>query len=70
MIQNKFESQLKEIVPENGFDLIGIDYLSDPNGQIYPIEHFEMYQDALKAKKIEKIQTSILFYTKVQMGNV
>ena len=54
MIQNKFESQLKEIVPENGFDLIGIDYLSDPNGQIYPIEHFEMYQDALKAKKNRK----------------
>lgn len=40
------------LTPESGFVLVGIDYLSDPRGQLYMIEHFEMYQDALKAKKV------------------
>lgn len=51
---NKFEKEKAKMTPENGFDLVGIDYLSDPNGQLYFIEHFERYQDALDAKRDRK----------------
>jgi hypothetical protein len=34
--------------------LIGTDYFSDSTNQLYLIEHFEMYQDALNAKKDRK----------------
>jgi hypothetical protein len=50
-VDDKFEKEKTKMTPENGFDLIGIDYLSDSNGQLYFIEHFERYQDALDAKK-------------------
>ena len=42
------------MTPEKGFDLIGIDYFSDSDNQLYLIEHFDMYQDALNAKKDRK----------------
>ena len=44
----------KNLTPESGFDLVGIDYLGDPDGQLYLIEHFDMYQNALDAKKDRK----------------
>ena len=34
---------------------MGIDYLGNPDGQLYLIEHFDMYQDVLNAKKNRKI---------------
>jgi hypothetical protein len=54
MSDNKFKEEMIKLTPENGFDLIGIDYLSDSEEQLYFIEHFEMYQDALDAKKDRK----------------
>lgn len=53
MIEN-IEKQKVEFTPENGFNLVGIDYFGDPDGQLYLVEHFDMYQDALKAKKERK----------------
>ena len=44
----------KNLTPESGFNLVGIDYFGDPDGQLYLIEHFDMYQDALDAKKDRK----------------
>ena len=48
------DKQKGEFTPENGFNLVGIDYFENPNGQLYLVEHFELYQDALKAKKDRK----------------
>ncbi len=44
----------KNLTPESGFNLVGIDYFGDPDGQLYLIEHFDMYQDALDAIKNRK----------------
>ena len=40
-----------KLTPDSGFDLVAIDYFSDSEGQLYFVEHFEKYQDALDAKK-------------------
>ncbi len=37
--------------PESGFNLVGIDPFEAIGKKLYLIEHFERYQDALKAKK-------------------
>ncbi|MDH3501984.1 MAG: hypothetical protein OEL69_05715 [Nitrosopumilus sp.] len=54
MSEDKFKKEMSKLTPENGFDLVGIDYFSDSEEQLYFIEHFEMYQDALAAKKDRK----------------
>jgi len=54
MENNDLENSKKEFTPDNGFNLVGIDYFNEPQGQLYFIEHFDMYQDALKAKKNRK----------------
>ncbi|MDH3279200.1 MAG: hypothetical protein OEL84_06165 [Nitrosopumilus sp.] len=54
MTEDKFEKQKMKLTPENGFNLVGIDYFSEPDNQLYLVEHFEMYQDALNAKKDRK----------------
>jgi hypothetical protein len=54
MSDNQFEKEKKEFTPERGFNLVGIDYFGDSDGQLYLIEHFDLYQDALKAKKNRK----------------
>ena len=54
MSDDQFENQKKEITPESGFNLVGIDYFGDSDGQLYLIEHFDLYQDALNAKKNRK----------------
>ncbi len=59
MEENSLEQEKKHFTPEKGFNLVGIDYFDNPDGQLYLIENFEMYQDALNAKKIEKNQKSI-----------
>ena len=43
-----------KLTPEMGFNLVGIDYFAEPDNQLYLVEHFEMYQDALNAKKDRK----------------
>lgn len=45
------EEERKTLTPELGFDLCGIDYFESLGKRLYFIEHFEKYQDALKAKK-------------------
>ena len=53
---NIFEKEKKKLTPKTGFNLVGIDYFEDTGNQLYLIEHFEMYQDALNAKKNRKNQ--------------
>lgn len=43
-----------KFTPESGFNLVGIDPFGSLGNQLYLIEHFERYQDALSAKKSRK----------------
>ena len=54
MTEDIFEKEKIRLTPEEGFDLVGIDYFADSDKQLYLVEHFEMYQDALNAKKERK----------------
>jgi hypothetical protein len=54
MTDKSFEKEKKDFTPERGFNLVGIDYFGDPDGQLYLIEHFDLYQDALSEKKNRK----------------
>ncbi len=56
MTENIFEKEKIKLTPETGFDLVGIDYFADSGNQLYLVGHFEMYQDALNAKKERKNQ--------------
>jgi hypothetical protein len=56
LTKDVFEKERIRLTPENGFDLVGIDYFADSDNQLYFVEHFEMYQDALNAKKDRKNQ--------------
>jgi hypothetical protein len=51
MADEIFEKEKKEFTPDNGFNLVGIDYFENSDGQLYLIEHFDLYQEALEAKK-------------------
>jgi len=46
-----FKKEKVKLTPEVGFDLVGTDYFAEPGNQLYLVEHFEMYQDALNAKR-------------------
>ena len=54
MTEDIFEKEKIKLTPETGFDLVGLDYFADSESQLYLVEHFEMYQDALNAKKERK----------------
>jgi hypothetical protein len=54
MTTDIFEKEKMKLTPESGFDLVGIDYFADSDNQLYLVKHFEMYQDALNAKKERK----------------
>ncbi len=54
MIDETLQKEKQKFTPERGFNLVGIDYFENPDGQLYLVETFEMYQDALKAKKNRK----------------
>ena len=54
MTDDKFENEKIKLTPDTGFNLVGIDYFAEPDNQLYLIDHFEMYQDALNAKKDRK----------------
>ena len=54
MADEIFEKEKKEFTPDNGFNLVGIDYFENSDGQLYLIEHFDLYQEALEAKKNRK----------------
>lgn len=51
MGQDITDEEKKALTPESGFDLCGIDYFEPLGRRLYFIEHYERYQDALKAKK-------------------
>jgi hypothetical protein len=40
----------KTLTPESGFNLCGINYFEPLGRRLYLIEHYDKYQDALKAK--------------------
>lgn len=45
------ENEKLALTPESGFNLVGIDPFEIPGKKLYFIEHFDLYQVALKAKK-------------------
>jgi hypothetical protein len=45
------EKEKQALTPESGFNLVGIDPFSSAGNKLYLVEHFEKYQDALKAKQ-------------------
>lgn len=68
MSADKFAEEKKRLTPESGFDLVGIDCFAGPGDQLYLIEHFEMYQDALRAKKDRKNPEEYLILYKGSSG--
>jgi hypothetical protein len=48
------EQEKLDLTPESGFNLVGIDPFGVPGKMLYFIEHFDLYQEALKAKKERK----------------
>jgi len=56
LTEDTFEKEKIKLTPETGFDLVGLDNFTDSESQLYLVEHFEMYQDALNAKKERKNQ--------------
>ena len=56
MSKDTFEKEKVKLTPKTGFNLVGIDYFEDTGNQLYIVEYFEMYQDALNAKKDRKNQ--------------
>lgn len=45
------DSERRALTPDSGFALCGIDYFEPLGSRLYLIEHYDKYQDALKAKK-------------------
>ena len=54
MAEDIYKQEKIKLTPESGFNLVGIDYFAEPGNQLYLIEHFKMYQEALNAKKDRK----------------
>ncbi|KAF6246154.1 hypothetical protein C6990_10530 [Nitrosopumilus sp. b3] len=54
MTDDKFKNEKVKLTPKTGFNLVAIDYFADSGEQLYLVEHFDMYQDALNAKKDRK----------------
>lgn len=48
------EQEKLALTPESGFNLVGIDPFEVHGKKLYLIKHFDLYQDALKAKKERK----------------
>ena len=66
MSNSIFQKEKKELTPETGFNLVGIDYFEDNRRQLYSIEYFQLYQDALNAKKDRKNQEEYFILYKDQ----
>lgn len=52
--EKQYEKEKIDLTPDSGFNLVGVDYFSQQGDKLYLVDHFEMYQDALKAKKEKK----------------
>lgn len=50
-MSESLEQEKISLTPEQGFNLVAIDPFQSTENQLYLVEHFEMYQDALQAKK-------------------
>jgi hypothetical protein len=64
-LENTITPEEKKLfTPETGFNLVGIDPFGSIGNRLYLIEHYDLYQDALKAKKSRKNQDEylILYY--------
>lgn len=48
------EQEKLALTPDSGFNLVGIDPFEVIGKKLYFIEHFDLYQEALKAKKDRK----------------
>ena len=68
MINDIFEKQKIKLTPETGFNLVGIDYFAETENQLYLVEFFELYQDALSAKKKRKNQNEYFILYKGSGG--
>jgi hypothetical protein len=66
MNDNRFEKEKMKLTPDKGFNLVGIDYFEDSGNQLYLIENFQMYQNALNAKKDRKNQDEYFILYKDQ----
>ncbi|MGI0069325.1 MAG: hypothetical protein ACREA3_08005 [Nitrosotalea sp.] len=60
MISDVTEEEKILLTPDSGFNLCGIDYFEPLGKRLYLIEHYEQYQDALKAKKERENQNEYL----------
>ena len=58
------EDEKIKLTPESGFNLVGIDYFASKGNQLYLVEHFDMYKDALDAKKDRKQSDDFLILYK------
>ena len=58
------ENEKIKLTPESGFNLVGIDYFGSKGNQLYLVEHFDMYKDALDAKKERKQSDDFLILYK------
>lgn len=57
------------LTPESGFNLVGIDPFGSFGSRLYLIEHYEMYQDALKSKKRRKNpEEYLILYSNSDLG--
>ncbi len=48
---DEYAEEKARLTPEDGFELVGIDFFAPPGDRLYPIRHFAAYRDALAAKK-------------------
>ena len=63
-MENIANEEKKSLTPDSGFNLVGVDPFASSGNRLYLIEHFDLYQDALKAKKSRKNpdEYMILYY--------
>lgn len=70
MATDVFNHERKKLTPDTGFNLVGIDYFAGSGNELYLIEHFEMYQDALNAKKERQNQEEYFILYKGSGGEL
>lgn len=68
MLEDITEQEKRDLTPDDGFNLVGIDYFEAPGHRLYLIQHYIKYQDALNAKK-DKKQTNDYFILYKGPGN-
>ncbi|HJU14620.1 MAG TPA: hypothetical protein VJ792_09220 [Candidatus Nitrosotalea sp.] len=67
MSEDVTNEEKRALTPDSGFNLCGIDYFEPFGRRLYLIDHFERYQDALKAKKEkDKPEEYVILYQGAQ----